>query len=86
MPEIPHLKTIQDFLDKFSDLRLFSTGFEVVDFRDDLYNVRGSSDDPIRGKNYSKMKPVLARQIAMLRTCLRQTPLLHILRFQPAVT
>lgn len=53
MPDIPHLKFVQDFLEKFSDLRLFSTGFEVIDFSDDLYNVRGSTGDPIPGPSDS---------------------------------
>lgn len=47
--KINHIKRVRTFLEKFEDVRLFSTGFEVVDFAGDLYNVRGSTGDPIPG-------------------------------------
>ena len=46
-------KRVFDFLERFEELRLYSTGFEVVDYSGDLYNVRGSSGDPRPGSSDS---------------------------------
>ena len=57
MPNLTADKLIRNFLDEFSEFRLFSTGFEIVEnFTGDLYNVRRSSDDPeIDGRNWKQL-------------------------------
>jgi hypothetical protein len=47
MSEIPNVDQVRDFVERFSELRLLSTGAEVVNISDPLYNVIGSTGDPI---------------------------------------
>lgn len=47
MPDLPDISNIQQFIDRFSEMRLLSTGAEVVDISSPLYNVIGSTGDPI---------------------------------------
>ncbi len=49
-------KALIDFVDKWSGVELFSTGANVVEFSDVLYNVDGSSDDPnINGLSWKQL-------------------------------
>ena len=47
MADLPNIDQIRDFVERFSHLRLFSTGADVVNFSESLYNVIGSTNDPI---------------------------------------
>lgn len=48
--------TLARFVDKFSGLRLFSTGARVVTYDQPLYNVKGSTPDPkIDGKAWKRL-------------------------------
>ncbi|MEM6692763.1 MAG: hypothetical protein AAF664_25265 [Planctomycetota bacterium] len=47
MPSNTETEFIRSYLENFRDMRLLSTGAEVVDISEPLYNVSGSTGDPI---------------------------------------
>ena len=46
MSEIPGIEKVQNFINRFGDIGILSTGSTVVNFSGVLYNVSGSTHDP----------------------------------------
>lgn len=46
---------LSDFVNHYQDVKLQSTGYQVVTYRGVLYNVEGSSDDPEIGGSWKKL-------------------------------
>lgn len=46
MREAQEIEKVRSFIKRYAHIGLLSTGARPVDFDDDLYNVKGSTDDP----------------------------------------